>query len=59
MGNAYTRGLQEGSDSKYLKIAACAKHFAVHSGPEESRLEFTANVTIHDLYDTRIQIPSY
>ena len=37
MGNAYTRGLQEGSDSKYLKIAACAKHFAVH--------------TIHDLYD--------
>ena len=52
MGNAYTRGLQEGSDSKYLKIAACAKHFAVHSGPEDSRLEFTANVTIHDLYDT-------
>ena len=52
MGNAYTRGLQEGSDSKYLKIAACAKHFAVHSGPEESRLEFTVNVTIHDLYDT-------
>ena len=52
MGNAYTRGLQEGGDSKYLKIAACAKHFAVHSGPEESRLEFTANVTIHDLYDT-------
>ena len=52
MGNAYTRGLQEGSDSKYLKIAACAKHFAVHSGPEESRLEFTADVTIHDLYDS-------
>ncbi len=52
MGSAYTRGLQEGSDSKYLKIAACAKHFAVHSGPEESRLEFTANVTIHDLYDS-------
>ena len=52
MGNAYTHGLQEGSDSKYLKIAACAKHFAVHSGPEEIRLEFKANVSLHDLYDT-------
>ena len=52
MGAAYTRGLQEGSDSKYLKIAACAKHFAVHSGPEEIRLKFIANVSLHDLYDT-------
>ena len=34
IGTAYTRGLQEGKDSKYLKIAACAKHYAVHSGPE-------------------------
>ena len=52
IGGAYTRGLQIGEDTKYLKIAACAKHFAVHSGPEEVRLEFSANVTLHDLYDT-------
>ena len=52
VGNAYTHGLQEGDDPKYLKVAACAKHYAVHSGPEDIRLEFRANVTIHDLYDT-------
>ena len=37
---------------RYLKIAACAKHFAVHSGPEDIRNHFTANVSLHDLYDT-------
>jgi beta-glucosidase len=55
LGNAYTLGLQKGlhdDEEDYLKIAACAKHYAVHSGPEETRLEFAANVTIHDLYDT-------
>ena len=52
IGNAYTLGLQQGEDSRYLKIAACAKHYAVHSGPEEVRLNFTAQVTLHDLYDT-------
>ena len=52
MGAAYTRGLQEGEDPKFLKIAACAKSYVVHSGPEELRLEFIANVTLHDLYDT-------
>ena len=52
IGAAYTRGLQIGEDTKYLKIAACAKHFSAHSGPEELRLEFSANVTLHDLYDT-------
>ena len=52
IGTAYTHGLQEGDDSKYLKIGACAKHCAVHSGPEELRLKFRANVTMHDLYDT-------
>ena len=52
IGTAYTRGLQEGKDSKYFKIAACAKHYAVHSGPEKIRREFSANVTMHDLYDT-------
>ena len=52
LGVAYTRGLQEGTDSKYLKVAACAKHYAVHSGPEELRLGFVANVSLYDLYDT-------
>ena len=52
LGVAYTRGLQEGYDNKYLKIAACPKHYDVHSGPENIRNYFTANVTIHDLYDT-------
>ena len=49
---AYTKGLQEGRDSKYVKIAACAKHFAVHSGPDQLRNVFVANATIRDLYDT-------
>ena len=49
---AYTRGLQEGSDLTYIKIAACPKHYAVHSGPDQLRSVFTANVSLHDLYDT-------
>lgn len=52
LGSAYTTGLQQGEDPRYLKVAACAKHFAVHSGPEELRLGFTAYATTHDLYDT-------
>ena len=49
---AYTKGLQEGSDPAYVKIAACPKHFSVHSGPDQIRNHFTANATLHDLYDT-------
>lgn len=41
MGSALVRGLQ-GDDPKYLKAAACAKHYAVHSGPEKTRHEFNA-----------------
>ena len=52
IGALYTLGLQMGEEPRYLKIAACAKHFAVHSGPEELRLKFSANVTLHDPYDT-------
>lgn len=52
IGLAYTRGLQEGEDHNYLKIAACAKHYAVHSGPEEARLQFTATISLRDFYDT-------
>lgn len=51
-GVAYTNGLQIGEDNNYLKVAACAKHYVVHSGPDNIRLGFVAQVTLHDLYDT-------
>lgn len=51
MGVAYIKGLQ-GNDKKYLKTAACAKHFAVHSGPEALRHSFNAEVSKQDLYET-------
>jgi beta-glucosidase len=51
MGVALVRGLQ-GDDPRYLKVAACAKHFAVHSGPERLRHQFDAEVSPHDLWDT-------
>lgn len=50
MGVAFVRGLQ--GDGKYLKLAACAKHFAVHSGPEGLRHEFNAEVSEKDLWET-------
>lgn len=51
LGIAYIKGIQ-GNDPEHLKAAACAKHFAVHSGPEAIRHEFDAKVSKHDLYDT-------
>jgi beta-glucosidase len=51
MGTAYVRGLQ-GDNPKYLKAAACAKHFAVHSGPEKLRHSFNVQVNRRDLYAT-------
>jgi beta-glucosidase len=51
MGTAYVRGLQ-GDHPKYLRVAACAKHFAVHSGPEKLRHSFNAQVSRRDLYAT-------
>ncbi len=51
MGKAFVTGLQ-GDDSKYLKASACAKHFAVHSGPEWNRSTFNAEVSDYDLWDT-------
>lgn len=51
MGVAFVRGLQ-GDHPRYLKAAACAKHFAVHSGPEALRHEFDARVSAYDLWDT-------
>ncbi|WP_159149967.1 glycoside hydrolase family 3 C-terminal domain-containing protein, partial [Clostridium neonatale] len=50
LGVAFINGLQ--GEGKYLKIAACAKHFAVHSGPEGIRHEFNAVTTKKDLYET-------
>jgi beta-glucosidase len=51
MGAAFVKGLQ-GNDPKYLKAAACAKHFAVHSGPEKTRHEFNAVPSEKDLRET-------
>lgn len=51
LGTAIVNGLQ-GNDSKYLKAAACAKHFAVHSGPESTRHSDNFNPTAYDLWDT-------
>jgi len=51
MGVALVKGFQ-GDDPRYLKVAACAKHFAVHSGPERLRHQFDAEVSPHDLWDT-------
>ncbi|WP_416201092.1 MAG: Xylan 1,4-beta-xylosidase [Thermocaproicibacter melissae] len=51
LGVAYIKGIQ-GDDPKYLKAAACAKHFAVHSGPEAERHSFNAVVSQKDLWET-------
>lgn len=46
----FIRGMQGEGD--VMKAAACAKHFAVHSGPEDVRHEFDAEVTEKDLWET-------
>ncbi|MGV3704412.1 MAG: glycoside hydrolase family 3 C-terminal domain-containing protein [Arcticibacter sp.] len=51
LGRAFVHGLQ-GDDPKYLKAAACAKHYAVHSGPEPLRHVFDVTVSPYDLWDT-------
>ena len=51
MGVAVTKGLQ-GDDANYFKTHACAKHYAIHSGPEWNRHEFNAEATPRDLYET-------
>jgi beta-glucosidase len=51
LAEKFVQGLQ-GNDSKYLKAAACAKHFAVHSGPEHNRHTYNAMVSNYDLWDT-------
>ncbi|MDR0315978.1 MAG: glycoside hydrolase family 3 C-terminal domain-containing protein [Treponema sp.] len=51
IGLALMRGLQ-GTDPENLKVAACAKHYAVHSGPEKLRHTFDAICTKKDLFET-------
>ena len=50
LGIRFIRGLQ--GKGKYLKTAACSKHFAVHSGPEALRHQFDARVNPKDLNET-------
>lgn len=53
MGMAVVRGLQGPEDAGYDKLHACAKHFAVHSGPEWNRHSFDAeNIAPRDLWET-------
>ena len=53
MGVAVVKALQGPEDTKYNKLHACAKHFAVHSGPEWNRHTFNAeNISKRDLYET-------
>ncbi|MFR9602830.1 MAG: glycoside hydrolase family 3 C-terminal domain-containing protein [Rikenellaceae bacterium] len=51
MGSSMVRGLQ-GDDDFYLKSSACAKHYAVHSGPEYNRHTYDAHPSKYDLWDT-------
>ena len=51
LGVRFVKGLQEEKDG-FIKAAACAKHFAVHSGPERQRHCFDARVSRQDLYET-------
>ena len=53
MGLAVVRGLQGPTDGKYMKLYACAKHFAVHSGPEKTRHSFNIeDLPPRDLWET-------
>ena len=50
LGVAYVKGLQ--GDAEVMKAAACAKHYAVHSGPEAVRHEFNAEASLKDMEET-------
>ena len=51
MGVAFITGMQ-GDDTKYYRVIATPKHFAVHSGPEPTRHEVNVDVSRHDMEDT-------
>ena len=53
MGQSVVRGLQGPEDTRYRKLYACAKHYAVHSGPEWARhTDNLTDVSMRDLYET-------
>lgn len=51
IGVAFVEGLQ-GDNPKYLKVAACAKHYVMHSGPELNKMRFDVKPSMQDLYET-------
>lgn len=57
LGAAYIKGLQ--GDGEFWKSAACAKHYAVHSGPEKLRHTFDAKVSDKELYETYLPAFEY
>lgn len=50
LGKAFVEGLQ--GNGEHMKVAACAKHFAVHSGPEAIRHSFDAKCSKKDMFET-------
>lgn len=52
LGKAFVNAMQQRDEDGYMKAAACAKHYAVHSGPESMRHEFDAVVSPKDLWET-------
>lgn len=50
LGVSFIKGLQ--GEGEYMRTAACAKHFAVHSGPEEKRHYFDAKVSMKEMWET-------
>lgn len=57
LGCEFIKGLQ--GNGEFLKAAACAKHFAVHSGPEELRHSFDAQASKKDMYETYLPAFEY
>jgi beta-glucosidase len=51
LGSAFVKGLQ-GDHPKYMKAAACAKHYAVHSGPEKDRHTINVHVSRREMFTT-------
>ncbi len=50
LGTAFVKGLQ--GEGEHFKAVACAKHYAVHSGPESLRHEFDAKASKKDMEET-------
>ena len=57
LGSEYIKGLQ--GDGEFWKAAACAKHYAVHSGPEKLRHTFDAKISDKELYETYLPAFEY